>query len=202
VTRSLVRGPDSLVRGLVLYIDMRIQAHPRGPKRLQCGLHIASVARHGQHGTRRGWITYIKFEYYYTYLNRDTGGVVGTDRSNQQASLSAMSEPRFYSLDLAGIPDEEWNADCDRSRAWPKHCRSTSDKAGFPTNTLSSTAEIEEWPHWERKVGFALYVSLNVIPVSLLPLLLAWLLLPGSLSNTAGCMLLAALGYILALLAG
>ena len=113
-----------------------------------------------------------------------------------------MSEPRFYSLDLAGIPDEEWNADCDRSRAWPKHCRSTSDKAGFPTNTLSSTAEIEEWPHWERKVGFALYVSLNVIPVSLLPLLLAWLLLPGSLSNTAGCMLLAALGYILALLAG
>ena len=82
----------------------------------------------------------------------------------------------------------------------------TDDVAGFRPNSLNTVTAIEKWPHVERTIGFALYVALNVIPASLGPLHVTWLLLRYwlhfvYLSHLAGLVLLAALGYILSLLA-
>lgn len=56
---------------------------------------------------------------------------------------------------------------------WVKRCLSTEDANGFPSGSLGLGAEeydLEWWPHLERRIGFTLYVALNVMPVSVLTL--------------------------------
>ena len=62
-------------------------------------------------------------------------------------------------------------------------------------------AEITWWPHLERKVGFTLYVALNVTPVGIVLSFISWLLLPGSIGSTGGMICIFLICYILSLVA-
>ena len=96
------------------------------------------------------------------------------------------SETAYHSLDFAGLPDELFTPETPVAH-WLKH----SSQGPFPSGSLGLKAKqypIEFWPHLERIFGTSLYVALNVIPVSLLPLTLGWILAPSPWYHPSTCL--------------
>ena len=74
----------------------------------------------------------------------------------------------YYKFDIGRLPDELFSPDVPVSK-WLATCETTTNKKGFPPNSLNKIDKIPLDVELERLVGIALYMLGNVLPFLIAP---------------------------------
>jgi hypothetical protein len=93
--------------------------------------------------------------------------------SGNSSKKDSAGTAEFYKLDYANLPDALFRSDVPVEK-WLATCETTKDKKGFPPNSLNKIHPIPWDVEYERLVGIALYMIMNVFPFMIVPLLLLY----------------------------
>lgn len=108
------------------------------------------------------------------------------------SSITADTEAAFYKLDVANLPDRLFHPHVPVEE-WLATCETTSNKRGFPPNSLNKMHPIPWIIEFERIVGFTLYQFLNILPFLTVPL---WILYRVVATPLARRLVVSILGYV------
>ncbi|CAB9514222.1 Diacylglycerol O-acyltransferase 2-like protein 6 [Seminavis robusta] len=100
--------------------------------------------------------------------------------------------PEFYQLDYANLPDELFQSAVPAEK-WLDRCVTTTEKSGFPLNSLNKVQPVDWVVEVERIIGISLYMILNVLPFLILPMAILYF---GVATPWAQYLVLFVLGYV------